>query len=394
MSLASALVTDADALARLEPEWRELLARSDTDQPTQSPTWLTAWWRVFGPRDGRRLRVVTLRAGSRLVGLIPLCARTHWYRRALPFRRVELLASGEDEADEICSDYIGPITERGIEEDVAQELARLLSTRVLGAWDELVMPSMDGERAFGPLLGQMLTRAGTPASCVECGTSPYIALPATWESYLAALPSSRRYLVTRSLRDWEKWAGSPPSLVRVESAAELASGKRVLTALHGERWSADGHAGVFGSSRFAAFHDAVMPRLLAEGALDLSWLTAHGEPVAVLYSVVWNRRVYFYQSGRSVGVPKHIRPGIVAHACAIRRAIAAGLREYDFLAGDSQYKQQLALATRPLVTLRAVNAPVRERARLAVERAVVAIRERRSRSQARTIAPSDTVSPK
>jgi hypothetical protein len=149
-----------------------------------------------------------------------------------------------------------------------------------------------------------------------------------------------------------------------------------MPAMNGERWGQDGHSGVFLSSRFASFHESVMRPLLAEGALDLSWLAARGEPVAALYNLVWNGRIQFYQSGRAVNLPKQIRPGIVAHACAIRRAIAEGKREYDFLAGDSQYKLQLALATRPLVTLRAVNSPWRERARLAVERAGRFVRER------------------
>jgi CelD/BcsL family acetyltransferase involved in cellulose biosynthesis len=384
MAFRCSLVRDGDALARLAPEWRALMAKSDADEPTLSPIWLSAWWRVFGPYDGRRLCALALRDGARLVALVPLCARSHRYRGALPFRRLELLASGEDEADEICSDYIGPIIERGAEEAVAHALTGALTTGGLGAWDELVMPAMNGERAFPSLFADALSRAGAAATLAQTGASPYLALPASWEAYLAALPSSRRYLVTRSLRDWEKWAGEPPQLTRVGRAADLAEGRRVLMALHGERWGKDGESGVFLSSRFAAFHEAVMPPLFAEGALELSWLSARGEPVAVLYNLVWNGKIHFYQSGRAVSLPKQIRPGIVAHACAIRRAIAEGRREYDFLAGDSQYKLQLALATRPLVTLRAVNAPWRERARLAAERAASLVRRMKNRQDAKT----------
>jgi CelD/BcsL family acetyltransferase involved in cellulose biosynthesis len=52
-----------------------------------------------------------------------------------------------------------------------------------------------------------------------------------------------------------------------------------------------------------------------------------------------------------------VRPGIVLHAHAIRRAIAAGRHEYDFLGGASRYKVQLATATRPLLRMRAVRSP-------------------------------------
>ena len=108
-----------------------------------------------------------------------------------------------------------------------------------------------------------------------------------------------------------------------------------------------------------------MPRLWAgeDGAsLELLWLVVRGEPIAASYNVVFGNKVYFYQSGRRMDVPKAVRPGIAMHALAIQRSIEAGRREYDFLQGASRYKRDLALASRALVTLRAV-APAPARAR-------------------------------
>ena len=192
-------------------------------------------------------------------------------------------------------------------------------------------------------------------------------LPASWDDYLASLPSAGRYLVTRSLRVFDEWADGGAELHEARTASELDAGKRVLAALHGERWGRSGRTGAFRSPRFAAFHDEVMQRLLAEGALELLWLTVRGDPVAVVYNIMWKGKVYFYQSGRKIEVPKGVRPGIVMHARAIERAIAAGRREYDFLAGASQYKMQLATATRPLLRVRAVRSPVLELARRAAD---------------------------
>jgi CelD/BcsL family acetyltransferase involved in cellulose biosynthesis len=59
---------------------------------------------------------------------------------------------------------------------------------------------------------------------------------------------------------------------------------------------------------------------------------------------------------------------------AIRRAIEAGRREFDFLGGNDLYKKQLALASRPLVELRLARPVVAERARLLVERSKVWLR--------------------
>jgi CelD/BcsL family acetyltransferase involved in cellulose biosynthesis len=111
-----------------------------------------------------------------------------------------------------------------------------------------------------------------------------------------------------------------------------------------------------------------MPRLLDRGALDLWWLEVGERPVAAVYNFVWDNKVHFYQSGRATDLPKKVRIGIVAHALVMQRAIAEGRREYDFLAGTTQYKMQMALSTRPLWRLRVVRSESRERLRLGMER--------------------------
>jgi CelD/BcsL family acetyltransferase involved in cellulose biosynthesis len=367
MALRTKIVRTIDDLALFEPAWRDLLGRSRNDEPTLTPLWLGAWWRVFGSEGGRRLCVTLFFEGDRLVGIAPLQTRRHWYRPGIPFRRLELLASGEHESDEICSEYIGVIAEQGREVAVVEALTATLLGGGLGAWGELVLPAMDGESPIPWLLANALERVGIATETEVMGSCPYIQLPSSWDDYLASLSSAGRYLVTRSLRVFDEWADGSAELHAARSAAELDAGRRVLAALHGERWGRSGRTGAFRSPRFAAFHDEVMQRLLAEGALELLWLTVRGDPVAVVYNILWKGKVYFYQSGRMIDVPKGVRPGIVMHARAIQRAIATGRREYDFLAGASQYKMQLATAARSLVRVRAVRSSVLELARRAAD---------------------------
>ena len=370
MALDCRIIRKSRDLSPFEPAWRDLLDRSSTDEPTLTPLWLGAWWRVFGARDGRQLRMTLFFDGGRLVGMAPLLSRRHWYRTGIPFRRLELLASGEPEADEICSDYLGVIAERGQEEAVVTGLVAALSSELLGAWDELVLPAMDGEGPTARLLTAALEQARIPVESEITGACPYISLPTSWEDYLGSLPPGGRYVITRSLRTFDQWAQGDAELHEVRTPADLELGERVLQTLHGDRWRADAQGGAFSSPRFTAFHQEVMASLLAEGALELLWLTVRGDPVAVVYNVVWKGKVYFYQGGRKVDVPKGVRPGIVLHAHAIRRAIAAGRREYDFLAGASRYKMQLATGTRPLARVRAVGSPLLEAARRAADRGV------------------------
>ena len=396
MSPSWTIVSSLRSLEELAGTWRGLLSRSRSDEPMLSPDWLIPWWRSFGGVGGRELRVGVAYRGDTLVGLVPLLARWHWYAPGIPFRRLELLGTGEPEQDEVCSEYLNVIAERGAEDEIVAALAEALARGVFGSWDELVLGGLDGTSALPTTLAAELRKRGAPSSVEDVDVARFIRLPATWEAYLQGLPAASRYLVTRSLRDFEAWAGDGVELHAVTSRADLAEGRRVLLALHGSRW---GDEGAFASPRFDAFHAAAMPAMLDRGALDLSWICARGEPVAALYNLRWGGKVYSYQCGRRLDVPREVRPGIVMHAHAIRGAIAAGMREYDFLGGASQYKRKLAPATRPLVRLRAVRRGLRETARQLAEgmtsaarRGRAMVRERgrarRSRSLA-TAAPSE-----
>lgn len=380
--LRTSVSTDPADLERLAPRWRALLSRAAAvAQPVMTPLWQGTWWTVFGDAEHRSPWVVTVEDGDALVGLLLLSWRPTSHRGGIPVRRLELLGTGEKEADEICSDYVGAIVARGMESEVATALAAMLRDSAPNDWDELRMPSMSADDPFVPQLAAALGRCGIVTSIETSGECPYIPLPGTWEAYLQALGSSRRYVVTRSLRELEKWAGPGGwELRKARTPEDLAEGVRVLSQLHAERWTSAGKGGVFSSERFRRFHDVVMPRLLTgeDGvSLDLSWLLVRGEPVAAAYNLVHGGRLQFYQSGRRVDVPKNVRPGIAMHALAIRASIEAGLREYDFLAGASRYKRDLATESRNLVTLRAVapglRARVVEAARVLAERAIARI---------------------
>jgi CelD/BcsL family acetyltransferase involved in cellulose biosynthesis len=311
--------------------------------------WMLNWWRTFGMTGGRQLRIACFFQGVHLVGLAPFLCRRYWYRPGIPFRRLEPLGTGENPADAIHPDYLGVLAAVGAEADVASALATALVSGILGGWDELVLPMMNGEDPLLTPLTHACGAVGLTAHTEVTGAASYIPLPNSWEAYLESLSSSRRSFLRQSLRRFDKWAGSESCLHSVNGPADLEEGKRILAALHQERWGADGK---FGSPGFDRFHDALLPALLDAGALELLWLSVRGEPVAAQYNILWAGKVYFYQSGRKKDVPAAQRPGIVLHAHALQRAIAAGRREYDFLSGGEHYKRQLALASRPIVALR------------------------------------------
>jgi CelD/BcsL family acetyltransferase involved in cellulose biosynthesis len=379
--LKASLLEDICDLEACRNEWEELLAASATPRPMLGPLWLLAWWRTFGATDGRLLKVWTFRAEGRLVGLAPMLLRRHLHFGLLPMRRLELLATGEREADEIMSEYLAPIVAKGYEEAVAEAWVRQLALHTR-SWQEIVLSALDSHAPAVVALQPALQRQGWSCQLQAQAECPFIKLPSHWEDYLSALPSRNRYLVLRSLRDFTAWAGDAWRFERAATQADLARGREILLHLHGERWNKDGRPGVFASPLFLRFHDAVLPQLLEREALELCWLSVRDRPVAIVYNIVWHNRVYFYQGGRAVDVPKGVRPGVVLHMEAIKRAIEQGREEYDFLGGASRYKMQLALATHPLHTLRIVRPSLPEAARILLDSGIAVLREARRRQTA------------
>lgn len=353
MQLTIEIITSWDEFIERRPAWLELMARSSANEPMLSPLWLETWWHLFG--EGRTLRAVLVYEDGRLIGLAPLLVRRVRYRGAIPLRRIELLASGEPESDEIYSEYLNVITEKGQETRVARMLVEGLRDGSLGPWDELVLDMMDATSPMTRALLHELRRTRLLDRATSHKPCPYIPLPATWEAYLGQLSSSRRYFLKRTMKALEQWGGKELVVKRATTTAELEQGMDILVELHGERWRNQGSQGVFSSALFTRFHRTVMPKLLAAGNLDLIWLSKGDKPLAIVYSIVWDNKIYFYQSGRTTDVPSKVRLGIAIHVYAIQHAIRCGRTKYDFLAGTSRYKQQLALAQTPLIQISATH---------------------------------------
>src|ERR671937_3127424 len=97
-------------MAPLRAEWAALAERSGTVFTTWE--WAWSWWRHFG-RD-RRLLVVAVRSGGRLVGLLPL-----YLWRTQPLRVLRFVGHGPgDELGPVCAAadraLVGGALQRGL----------------------------------------------------------------------------------------------------------------------------------------------------------------------------------------------------------------------------------------------------------------------------------------
>lgn len=171
-------------------------------------------------------------------------------------------------------------------------------------------------------------------------------LRATSTGYLESLSANTRYQIRRSTRRYEEVG--PVTLRRAGSVAEALDFLDGLAVLHQASWTSRGRPGAFANEAFRAFHQALIGRAFADGEIDLLLVAAGSQTVGYLYNFRFRGRVHAYQSGFVYGDDPHCKPGLTCHHLAIEYYAAAGMAQYDFLAGEDRYKTSLANASTTL----------------------------------------------
>jgi CelD/BcsL family acetyltransferase involved in cellulose biosynthesis len=209
------------------------------------------------------------------------------------------------------------------------------------------------------------------------------ALRGSGGEYLGLLGSNTRHNIRRSVREYEKLG--PLVLESADTAEQASAFLSGLRQLHQAYWQAKGLSGSFANPFFVEFHAHLVRALFAEGSIQLLRLRAGNDIIGYLYNFVDRGRVYNYQSGFDYALcPKpYGRPGLVAHAQAVELNRRLGHLFYEFMAGDSQYKQALGVSSTDMVWLVAQRTRLRfwledclRRARAQTIRTITKLRRR------------------
>lgn len=332
-------ITSSEHLTALRGEWN-LLTRG---VPFRSWQWLHSWWRHYGA--GHQLFVLAVRNDQGLlVGVAP------WYVEtcATRGRVLRFLGSGQ-----VCSDYQTVLTTPEYEEEVTCEIGAWLNRAATigpraNAWETLELSGVNAtdstvSRLVGELVGagaRVHRRAGP--NCWR------IALPATWDDYLASLSKSHRKQVRRVER---RLLESDRTVLHTASDPNsLQRGMQVLVDLHQRRRQALGQPGCFACPNFSGFlHEAAGP-LFASEQLQLHWVELDGRPVAAEFQLCGGGVTYAYQAGVDPDALEE-EPGRLINVATLKKAIDDGQSGFDFLRGDEPYKAHWRAEPRPSIEL-------------------------------------------
>jgi CelD/BcsL family acetyltransferase involved in cellulose biosynthesis len=305
--------------------WEELIARCRRATIYQTPEWNAAWWQVFG--RGKRLRLLQVWDGGRLIGLAPLYVNRHF---GTPLRRLAFVGTG-------VSDYLDILAEEGRDIEVGMAiLGHLLQTSGFDMADLQQLRPHASLRVAAECFGQGY-RGPWHWHVLPQEPCPYVPLPNTWESYAARLGKKMRsnlsYYERLLRRAFDK------TEVCLAAAEDLPHVLHAFFDLHQRRWRARWLPGVLGGKRIRAFHCRVAEQFQKRGWLRLHITKIEGRVVAALYCFRFRERYYYYLGGFEPELAKYSL-GTMLTAHAIRQAIAEGCTEFDFLRGNEAYKRR------------------------------------------------------
>jgi len=304
-------------LDALLPEWHELYRRDPDATPFSSAGWARAWWPHWSADS--RAWIVTVRENGRLVGLAPLVAAKRG-----PFRVLTELGRPP-------GNYWQLLAVPELRDVVAGAVAAEIRDRA-DEWHALLLGGMREGSAFEAALRQagLRVRARRPAPY------PGIALPGSFEEYLAALPRKRRKDLRRHMRRLDD---GRLELRDVTGARELRDAIDRWQAIRVRWWESRDkdmdpeHA----STRFRDFVADAMVELVPLGLAQVWEFRHDGEVVGVEVNLMDDDRYYSWMGAYDPSVAS-LGLGKLAIGESIRASIEAGRSYYDLMVGDEEYK--------------------------------------------------------
>jgi CelD/BcsL family acetyltransferase involved in cellulose biosynthesis len=297
-----------------ERRWNGLLSEARLPSVFLTWQWQAAWASSFAAGRALQILLVTDESGAP-AGLLPLYEDTPARRRIL---------GGVD-----VSDYLDVIAANGREDEVWHALLQHRAAEAV-EWDLHAVRAASETVRLLPAIAQGYGLRAVAEREERC---PVLALPTTWDEYLARLGGKDRHELRRKMRRLEREL--PGASVRSHSAAAgwdaALSGFLVL-----HRLSKAGKAR-FMDERMERFFREATRALAGAGWARLWFLEWDGHAVASFLCLEYAGSVALYNSGFDPARAS-LAPGIVLLAHVIGDAIGRGIPAFDFLRGEEPYK--------------------------------------------------------
>lgn len=321
-----------EALELLKADWEQLLSDFPAATTFSTLDWLIPWWRSFG--SGQQMKVIAFfdAAPRRLVALAPLSITTRVVAGGLKLKLLRFMGDGSGDSDNLDLPVLP-----GYESVFVRGLLDLLAGTDI-EWDLCELNTIPSNSPAAAVLLTQIRQRGY-SNFVSQRPQLVIHFPADWETYAAQLTSENRNNLERYTRRLHRRYEVQFSKCRNE--ADLKRWLDDLFCLHQKRWQLRGESGTFASAERRNFYYDLSRALLQHNNLELWLLTLNGKTAAAQFCFRHRDTVFLLQEGFD---PEHAadRVGFILRGHVLKELIAAGVRHYDFLFGQSPGKARWA----------------------------------------------------
>ena len=343
MQLSVTLLTDPRVFQGMKTEWNALLEESEANNIFLTWEWMHTWWEIFG--HDYELHIITVRNPlGELVGIAPFKASERGILRIDKSRVLEFIGWGGD----VTTEYLDIIARKGWETKVFNSVAEYIFGN--NTWTKVDLHHLSSTSPSIPVMKEYMEKGDVPCRIERSSICPIVVLPKSWEEFLSGKSVNFRK------KSKEYWRASlrdlGARLVCCDSSATLQGDMDALIKLHLKRWGQSSRA--FRTKKYVTFHRRVSRLFLEKGWLRLFFLKQEDKTLAGIYCFHYNKKYYYYQSGRDTEYSKY-RLGVVLLNEVLKEAIREKAGEFDLLTGDEAYKYRWAQYTKETVRLSSLN---------------------------------------
>lgn len=324
-------LNEMDALTAYRSDWQRLLKVTPGGTFFRSLEWLQVYWKHFA--EDQTLRVLVVRDGEQVTGIVPLCVR----RIKSKFGLCRILTFPFDD----WGSFYGPVSA-----DLTKTLCTALDyiQHSRRDWDLLDLRCVDSTGFECGATEQALKSMNVSFETLMWCQTAYVDLKQNWEQYLGSRSTRARKTYLCSEKRVQQEGNVKYLRYRPAGAAAGESDPRwdlydQCEEIARQSWQGRSTTGTtLSHASVAPFIRDVHERAVQAGAVDLNMLFVAGRPAAFNYNYVYNGLVYSLRMGFDPGVSVK-GAGCVLMGRMIQDSMLRGDRILDIGPGSLKAKQ-------------------------------------------------------
>lgn len=321
-------VNTIDTMEALKTTWLNLQIRSHSNAFL---SW--SWIESFCAIQPNEYLILTAEYNDKIVGIGILHIKHVVLFKIFKIKQAYLNRFGQQDLDQIWIEYNDFMVEK-VNASIIKE-AMLNFVFKYKVADEFII-GMTNEQSLQPYslvnynVRYMMESPGYLASLAHCSSL---------DDYLKTLSRNTRSQINRTHKLLKEQGDI--QLTEALSTDQKHSFLKHTSEIHKQRWNHSTYGSGFNNQHFVDFHQRLINDVPEQNVTKIFELRLNNEVLGFIYLLVQKDKWLFYLSALNYHPDKRVKIGLLFHSMLIEKAINEGISNYDFLAGEAQYKQSM-----------------------------------------------------